>query len=198
MWQDANTCTLQSLSGLPSRILFASPQLLTKVKGVDSLQDQGNSIRPGQCLNSDSNCNGAGKSLKENIAHFITEPLGLKSTVEGGDVPFNKSAIAPNLTDAFLRNSNDVSGLIPFYDPSLVCCCPCLHMPWLPMGANIDRAACIALGHKISGNQLTRNSDKIPKPYLAYLDGCYRHLRLWGCINDLFNPGHWPFSAGAV
>lgn len=86
-----------------------------------SLQDQGKSIRPGQRLSSDRTCNCAGKSLKENIAHFITEPLGLNSTVEGGDVPFNKSAIAPNLTDAFLRNSDTVSGIIPFYDPSLVC-----------------------------------------------------------------------------
>jgi hypothetical protein len=95
------------------------------------LQDQGKSICPGQCLSSDSACNGAGKSLKENIAQLITEPLGLKSTVEGGDVPFNKSAIAPNLTDAFLRNSDNASGLIPFYDPSLVCLLLPLAFTWL-------------------------------------------------------------------
>ena len=121
------------------------------------MQDQGKSIRPGQCLSTDSTCHCAGKSLKENIAHFITEPLGLNSTVEGGDVPFNKSAIAPNLTDAFLRNSDTVSGLIPFYDPSLVRLLSLSPSHDLAVnGGKFQKAACIALGHKISGNQLAR------------------------------------------
>ena len=62
----------------------------------------------------------AGQSLKQVIADLITKPLGLNSTVEGGDVPFSKAAIAPNLTDAFLRNTNNASSRIPFYDPSVV------------------------------------------------------------------------------